>query len=209
MRLKLNYAKALAWLIVLIGCSGACESQRLATNRDGKFQPKQQSLRMMEESIYRPDDPKPHPDLLPEDVVRIQLRALKHNDSSNHGIAVTYRFASPDNKLYTGPLPRFIQMLHNPLYAPMLNYETEEIGEIKKKGNYAEQKVVLIDKTGRAYTYLFMLSKQEEGDYKGCWMTDGVRNLTAERQSEATRTDAHTGAKETNAGFAFRTAKKR
>jgi tetratricopeptide (TPR) repeat protein len=78
-------------------------------------------------------------------------------------------------------------MLHNPLYAPMLNYDTEELGAMKKDEQRAEQKVMLIDKNGRAYTYLFLLSKQQEGDYQGCWMTDGVINLTAERQKEMAR----------------------
>jgi tetratricopeptide (TPR) repeat protein len=142
---------------------------------------------MMEDLIYQKSDPKPSPELLPEDVVKIQLNALKHNDGKNHGIAIVYRFASPENRLYTGPLEKFIKMLYNPLYAPMLNYDTEELGKMKKDEQRAEQKVVLIDKNGKAHTYLFLLSKQQEGDYRGCWMTDGVINLTAERQKEAAR----------------------
>lgn len=187
MKCERNQVGRTLWLILLIGYSEACELQKIAPSKESKLQPKSQSLITMEEQVYGPNDPKPSPLLPPEEVVKIQLRALKHNDSSNHGIAIAYRFASPENRLYTGPLSRFIQMLYNPLYAPMLNYETEELGEMKKRGNRAEQKVVLIDKTGRAYTYLFLLSKQEDGLYKGCWMTDGVRNLTAERQSKPQR----------------------
>jgi hypothetical protein len=39
----------------------------------------------------------PHPDLSPEEVVRIQLTALKYNDipQRNAGIAKAYEFASP------------------------------------------------------------------------------------------------------------------
>jgi len=164
----------------------ACQRSELARTQT-ELQPRTQSLQMMEDLIYRKSDPKPSPELLPEDVVKIQLNALKHNDEKNHGIAIAYRFASPENRLHTGPLERFIRMLHNPLYAPMLNYDTEELGAMKKDEQRAEQKVMLIDKNGRAYTYLFLLSKQQEGDYQGCWMTDGVINLTAERQKEMAR----------------------
>jgi tetratricopeptide (TPR) repeat protein len=164
----------------------ACQRSELARTQT-ELQPRTQSLQMMEDLIYQKSDPKPSPELLPEDVVKIQLNALKHNDEKNHGIAIAYRFASPENRLHTGPLERFIRMLHNPLYAPMLNYDTEELGAMKKDEQRAEQKVMLIDKNGRAYTYLFLLSKQQEGDYQGCWMTDGVINLTAERQKEMVR----------------------
>jgi len=164
----------------------ACQRSELARTQT-ELQPRTQSLQMMEDLIYQKSDPKPSPELLPEDVVKIQLNALKHNDEKNHGIAIAYRFASPENRLHTGPLERFIRMLHNPLYAPMLNYDTEELGAMKKDEQRAEQKVMLIDKNGRAYTYLFLLSKQQEGDYQGCWMTDGVINLTAERQKEMAR----------------------
>jgi hypothetical protein len=102
----------------------ACQRSELARTQT-ELQPRTQSLQMMEDLIYQKSDPKPSPELLPEDVVKIQLNALKHNDEKNHGIAIAYRFASPENRLHTGPLERFIRMLHNPLYAPMLNYDTE------------------------------------------------------------------------------------
>jgi hypothetical protein len=36
----------------------------------------------------------PAPDLTPDEVVRIQLNALRRNDVANRGIAVAFRFAS-------------------------------------------------------------------------------------------------------------------
>ncbi len=121
----------------------------------------------------------PNPDLTPDQVVSIQLAALKQNDvpTPDFGIEVAFRFASPENKQVTAPLERFIELVHNPLYAPMLNYDGDERGAMNIAGNRAEQKVVLIDKTGKAASYLFMLSKQPAGEYKDCWMTDGVVRL--------------------------------
>eukprot|EP00039_Didymoeca_costata_P006925 m.94662 g.94662 ORF g.94662 m.94662 type:complete len:270 (-) comp13455_c0_seq4:167-976(-) len=54
----------------------------------------------------------PGPDVLPEDVVRLQMEALR-NDRNCHpaGISACFAFASPDNKAATGPLDRFIRMI--------------------------------------------------------------------------------------------------
>ena len=38
----------------------------------------------------------------------------------------------------------------------------------------AEQTVTLIAADGDVATYLFRLSKQRDGEFKDCWMTDGV-----------------------------------
>jgi tetratricopeptide (TPR) repeat protein len=186
MSAALRYSLLRCIAVAVVVSIHACQRSEVARTQP-KLQPRTQSLQMMEDLIYQKSDPKPSPELLPEDVVKIQLNALKHNDGKNHGIAIVYRFASPENRLYTGPLEKFIKMLYNPLYAPMLNYDTEELGTMKKDEQRAEQRVVLIDKNGKAHTYLFLLSKQQEGDYRGCWMTDGVINLTAERQKEAAR----------------------
>ena len=50
--------------------------------------------------------PQPTADQQPEDVVRIVIEALAHNDKpyADAGIATTFAFASPANKINTGPL---------------------------------------------------------------------------------------------------------
>ena len=55
----------------------------------------------------------PRPELSPEEVIRIQLEALRHNDEQDRGIEVAFRFASPANRASTGPLPRFIRMIEH------------------------------------------------------------------------------------------------
>ena len=53
------------------------------------------------------DSPTPNDKLLPYDVVKIQLEALKNNNKNDDGIKVTWLFAHPDNKKITGPYERF------------------------------------------------------------------------------------------------------
>ena len=55
---------------------------------------------------------KPNTKLDPYDVVKIQLEALKNNDSQDKGIRQTWLFAHPDNKKVTGPFDRFRIMIY-------------------------------------------------------------------------------------------------
>lgn len=111
--------------------------------------------------------------LTPEQVVQIQLEALRLNDSQNRGIEVAFRFASPDNKQHTGPLPRFISMLHERPYSLMLGYENVAYDPMEIVEDYARQRVTLIS-AGVIVAYEFYLSRQTSGDCLGCWLTDAV-----------------------------------
>lgn len=133
-------------------------------------------------AIERPDQgrpqaealPKPSPELSPDQVVRLQLEALQGNNEANRGIEITFNFASPDNKKFTGPLPRFVKMLKSPPYRSMLNHKSAEFDPIEISGDRAVQRVKLVGADGQAVIYIFSLSKQTEAPYKDCWMTDGV-----------------------------------
>ena len=119
---------------------------------------------------------RPRPAFPPERVVRIQIEALGDNDRPHPdaGIEITFRFASPANRKVTGPLPRFIEMVRNPAYRPMLNHRGARYGKLKLDGNHASQTVILKSRDDGRVGYLFQLSRQTEAPYKGCWMTDSV-----------------------------------
>jgi uncharacterized protein DUF4864 len=120
--------------------------------------------------------PHPAPSLTPADVVGIVLNALQHNDdpTPDAGIATTFEFASPANREETGPLERFASMIKNPAYRPMLGFRSATRARIEIDANHARQRVVLVGKDGSQVTYVFLLTKQAEGPYANCWMTDGV-----------------------------------
>jgi len=121
--------------------------------------------------------PTPGPSDGPERVVEIQLDALADNDtpSENAGIKTAYNFASPSNRRSTGPLDRFIQMVESPRYAPMIDHQTAVTGPIERDGQRATQRVTLTGPTGRTVTYQFGVSKQSDGRFESCWLTDRVR----------------------------------
>ena len=120
--------------------------------------------------------PFPGPEYGPADVVRIQVQALADNDTPyrNAGIEVAFRFASPANKRFTGPLRRFIRMLYGPTYRPFLYHQAAHFGHVDIQGAEATQTVILTAANGRRVGYVFRLSKQRGAPCRACWMTDGV-----------------------------------
>ena len=131
------------------------------------------------ESIPKPDGPAPSPELEPSDVVRIQVEALRKNSVLNKGIELTYRFASPGNKRYTGPLDRFIEMVRSAPYDRLLNHISAQYGPVAISGKEAQQMVIIIDADGEEVAFIWVLSQQTHGAFKDCWMTDSV--IPAER----------------------------
>ena len=120
------------------------------------------------------EDVEPVPELGPGEVVELQLRAFRQNDEEDRGMAVAFRFASPNNRRATGPLERFAKMMKGPLYRPMLVYEEMSLGEPLIRGRVALQRVVLTVED-RTFSYDFYLVRQEGGEFDQCWMTEAVQ----------------------------------
>ena len=116
----------------------------------------------------------PEPELKPNDVVSLQLLAMQQNDDSDFGIEVTFRFASPSNKIQTGPLKRFIRLVRNPSYRPLLNHINATFLELTVEEVFAVQDVIITTSNGERIGYRFRLSIQKGPLYPGCWMTDSV-----------------------------------
>jgi hypothetical protein len=124
----------------------------------------------------------PRPELTPQQVVQYQVTALQHNDDpkSDAGIERAFRFASPSNQQATGPLEKFVQIVKGPAYAPMLNSVSSSIVGSEESDHQAKIAVKVVAADGRQVTYVFVLSKQSEGEFTNCWMTDGVAPLKDE-----------------------------
>lgn len=118
----------------------------------------------------------PDPSLSPQDVVSIQIEALQQNDTpyQDRGIEITFNFASPANKRVTGPLERFNVMVHNPAYGPMIDHRSAKYENLMVEGDIAQIDVILISKEGEYLGYRFILSRQQDNQYDGSWMTDAV-----------------------------------
>ena len=116
----------------------------------------------------------PDPGFTPSEVVRVQLNAMQQNGPSNFGIEVTFRFASPSNKRFTGPLKRFIQLVKNPSYKHLLNHLDVTFMDPIMKEKMAIQDVIITNTEGKRIGYRFRLSIQEGEKHNNFWMTDAV-----------------------------------
>ena len=139
------------------------------------------------ENDHTPDLPAPSADFNPEDVVKIVIGALAKNDEpfTNAGITTTFAFASPANKVNTGPLERFISMVKGEPYGIMVDHVKSEFSEVVHMGNKAYQMVNLTGADGREVVFAFRLSKQVDGEFKDMWMTDAVWPVATARPDQA------------------------
>ena len=120
---------------------------------------------------------KPNSLLLPEEVVLIQLIALQKNNIpyEDAGIEQTWEFAHPENRKFTGPLLKFILMMHTPSYSIILNHKKHNIILVKKFDTQTFFFVELINNQGVKVGFKWIVEKVlEEGKYKNCWMTSSV-----------------------------------
>lgn len=118
----------------------------------------------------------PNPRLTPDEVVAIVLDALSRNDTpvKDHGISVTFTFTSPANRAFVGPIESFADLVRDNTYRPLLYHRHAARGVAHMNGDRATVRVVVTTTGGERVAYVFALSLQNDGAYKGCWMTDGV-----------------------------------
>lgn len=114
------------------------------------------------------------PELSPAQVVRTQMTALAKSRTQPAAIADCFALASPANKVVTGPVGRFTQMLGSPAYRPLVECQDFLVGEANIQGPYALVLVSLIDESGAPHAFRFVLSLQTDPPVVDCWMTDAV-----------------------------------
>ena len=127
----------------------------------------------------------PGPQLSPQQVVQYQITALQRNNEprTDAGIERAFRFASPSNKISTGPLEKFTRIVKSAAYAPLLNSIASSIIELDLEDGQARVAVRVFAASGQRLTYVFVLSKQSAGEFVNCWMTDAVFPLAAGEDS--------------------------
>jgi len=119
--------------------------------------------------------------LTPADVVETQMAALGLNQElgDNGGIEIAFRFASPRNRAFTGPLTKFVSILRNPQYRAMLEYQSIRFGDQRTRGDEVGVPVILTMSDGARSGFVFVLSRQG-GTPCTCWMTDRVVPIAVE-----------------------------
>jgi len=128
-------------------------------------------------SISKADLLKPDKDILPSEVVKIQLTGLQNNDSDfkDGGIEQTWNFAHPNNKRVTGPLSNFKMMIKSDSYGMMINHISHTITELGSSDKWAQFEVIILDKDKIYHKFNWQVEKYTlDGSLKGCWLTTMV-----------------------------------
>ena len=122
---------------------------------------------------------KPSNKIDPSKVVSIQLEGLMNNDypSKDHGIKQTWEFAHPSNKKYTGPLPRFINLIKSESYKMLIDHLDSKIVEIFQSNNKYGFEVIILGSDKNYYKFHWIVEKYyNEGPLQNCWLTTSVSN---------------------------------
>ena len=120
---------------------------------------------------------KPNIILKPLDVLVIQLNSLQNNDYpyKDAGIEQTWEFAHPNNKIMTGPLKKFKQMIYSKSYEILIRHEKSEITILNETNNKSVYKVYILSKYKKKYYYIWQIEKVlKNGNLENCWMTTSV-----------------------------------
>ena len=120
---------------------------------------------------------KPTSNLKPFDVLMIQLNSLKNNNKpyKDAGIDQTWEFAHPNNRVFTGPLEKFKQMIYSDNYKILISHENNKTIILKEAPNKLVYKVYVLSQDKKKYYYIWQIEKvKKEGRLKDCWMTSGV-----------------------------------
>ena len=128
-------------------------------------------------TISKADLLKPNKDILPSEVVKIQLIGLQNNDSDfkDGGIEQTWNFAHPNNKRVTGPLNNFKMMIKSDSYGMMINHLSHTITELGSSDKWAQFEVIILDKDKIYHKFNWQVEKYTlDGILKDCWLTTMV-----------------------------------
>ena len=120
---------------------------------------------------------KPNNNIEPYQVVKIQLRGLKENNTptKDNGIKQTWEFAHPNNQKNTGPLERFKNMIKGDSYKMLLNHLDHKIIQISSSDLISLFEVTILDKNKTYYKFNWQVEKYtKKGSLEDCWLTTMV-----------------------------------
>jgi hypothetical protein len=118
----------------------------------------------------------PHPNIQPQDVIKIQLKSLQQNNkpSLDAGILQTWAFAHPSNKIMTGPVERFTLMMKSQNYRNILYHRDHSIELIFKTKRYSQFAVSITTLDDQKMIFKWELEKVQKGEFSNSWMTTSV-----------------------------------
>lgn len=157
---------------------------------------------VMDKGFKQPQiDPQPSHLMAPTTVIEVQMDALQRNDwpDTDSGMKTAFAFTKPPDTETSVPgqafhtharswfgkeewldFKDFVAMVNSSPYNILVNCERwKTVSELVFPSRRAERAVQAIEVVSReekrSHRFTFLLERIQQGPYKGCWMTYGVR----------------------------------
>ena len=134
---------------------------------------------LISSSLSKAELLEPRRDIIPSEVIKIQLAGLQKNDYEfkDSGIEQTWKFAHPDNKKITGPFDNFKRMIKGDSYQMMIDHLSHTVTQLGGGDKWAQFEVIILDKEKIYHKFNWQVEKYTiEGPLKNCWLTTMVSN---------------------------------
>ena len=132
---------------------------------------------LISSSLSKAELLEPRRDIIPLEVIKIQLAGLQKNDYEfkDSGIEQTWKFAHPDNKKITGPFDNFKRMIKGDSYQMMIDHLSHTVTQLGGGDKWAQFEVIILDKEKIYHKFNWQVEKYTmEGPLKDCWLTTMV-----------------------------------
>ena len=132
---------------------------------------------LISSSLSKAELLEPRRDIIPSEVIKIQLAGLQKNDYEfkDSGIEQTWKFAHPDNKKITGPFDNFKRMIKGDSYQMMIDHLSHTVTQLGGGDKWAQFEVIILDKEKIYHKFNWQVEKYTmEGPLKDCWLTTMV-----------------------------------
>lgn len=116
----------------------------------------------------------PQAQLTPEEVVERQIISLQAAMLDNECLIECYSFAAPSNRAATGPFENFSALVRTEPFIELGRCSSFQVGSAVIDGDAAAVLVSLLTDRDQSMAFRFVLAKQTQAPYQGCWMTEGV-----------------------------------
>lgn len=132
----------------------------------------------------------PKAEFTPQQVVDKQMASLQAAMLDNEQLIECYSFAAPSNRATTGPFENFSALVRTYPYIELGRCADYQVGTAVIEGDAAAVLVTLLTDRDESLAFRFVLGKQTQAPYTGCWMTEGVFALDADDNSNASNAPA-------------------
>ena len=111
---------------------------------------------------------RPSPQLQPNEVLDLQLEALKRTGNTRRGVAQMFAFASPKSREMMGSFDAFATLIHTHM-TPLIGHRASRKVILEENEMRVSYQVTVVDGQGDERHYEWVVEKMPAPDCQFCW----------------------------------------